>query len=639
MAPAGESSRSPAKTALFVGALGVVFGDIGTSPLYTVQTVFSPDDPHPVPETLTTIEGIVSLIFWSVTLIVTCKYVLAVMRADNNGEGGIMALISLVTRTERDSKTRTPFILAAVGVFGASLFFGDSMITPAISVLSAVEGVKVVEPSLHNLVLPATAAIIVCLFFGQRHGTEKVGRLFGPIMIVWFLTLAAMGIHGILKHPQILEALSPHHAIKFLADDPGKAFFSLGSVVLAITGAEALFADMGHFGRSAITRAWLMLVFPALILNYLGQGALLVDEGPGQITSPFFQLVPDSLTIPLVILATMATVIAAQAVISGAFSIATQAVQLGYLPRLRIVHTSAKAYGQVYVPWINWALMGAVLVLVFTFQTSARLAFAYGVAVTGTFITTTLLFSYLARRRWQKPLWLIIPLAGTVLTIECLFLASNLTKVFHGAWLPLVIGFAIFTVMTTWQKGRQLVVTRREKAEGSLDGFIEELHASKPPVVRTPGTAVFLSRGANTAPLAMRATVQHSGALHENVIVLSVDIEPIPRVPSKRRLELDDLGHAEDGIHFARVHYGYMQSTNVPHAVRLIEKAVKEVNFDPATASYFLTNVDLEPTDSKGLSRWRKELFLATAGIATDPTEYFGMPRDRTVILGSRLEF
>jgi KUP system potassium uptake protein len=636
---AGKESRTAAKTALFVGALGVVFGDIGTSPLYTVKTVFSPDDPHPVPETLTTIEGIVSLIFWSVTLIVTCKYVLAVMRADNNGEGGIMALISLVTRTERDSKTRTPFILAAVGVFGASLFFGDSMITPAISVLSAVEGMEVVEPSLDHLVLPITAAIIVGLFLGQRHGTEKVGRLFGPVMIVWFLTLAAMGIHGIALHPQILEALSPHHAIEFIGDDPSKAFFSLGAVVLAITGAEALFADMGHFGRSAITRAWLLLVFPALILNYLGQGALLVDSGPGTISSPFFELVPDALTIPLVLLATMAAVIASQAVISGAFSIATQAVQLGYLPRLGIVRTSAKEYGQVYVPWINWALMGAVLVLIFAFRSSSRLAFAYGVAVTGTFIATTLLFSYLAHRRWKKPLWLVAPLAAMVLTIECLFLASNLIKILHGAWLPLVIGIGLFTVMTTWQKGRQAVVARREKAEGGLEDFIRELHAAKPPIIRTPGTAVFLSRGADTAPLAMRATVKHNGSLHENVIVLSVDIEPIPRVPAKRRLELDDLGHSEDGIHFARVHYGYMQQTNVPHAVKLVEKAVDEVKFDPAHASYFLTDVELEPDDSKGMSRWRKELFLATASIASDPTEYFHLPSDRTVILGSRLEF
>ncbi len=639
MAKRESRPRSAAKTALFLGALGVVFGDIGTSPLYAISTVFNPDDPHPVVQTTQSVYGIISLIFWSVTLIVTFKYVLLVMRADNEGEGGIMALISLIKRTTEQGSARTKMLLAMLGVFGASLFFGDSMITPAISVLSAVEGVKVVEPSLSDFVLPITAGIIVGLFIAQRRGTEAVGRLFGPIMVVWFLTLAALGIRGITMHPQILDALSPHYGFEFLANDPAIGFFSLGSVVLAITGAEALYADMGHFGRPAITKAWLFLVFPSLILNYMGQGGLLLDRPLGSVSVPFFELAPHSLRIPMVILATMATVIAAQAVITGAYSIANQAVQLGYLPRLRIVHTSAKEYGQVYVPWINWVLMVAVLLLVFGFRTSAHLAFAYGVAVTGTFVCTTFLFSYIARHRWGWPLWRILPLSALLLTVEGTFLAANLSKVFHGAWLPLVIGAIAFTVMSTWQKGRIIVTRERERAEGSLEAFIDELHKRKPPVIRTPGTAVFLNRGKDTAPLAMRASVELNGALHENVVVLSIDTEPVPTIPPKKRLAIDDLGHSRDGITFVSVRYGYTQIPNVPLVMRSIHRAVTELTDDPKHTSFFLSKIELRSGDGKDMSRWRKELFLATARITADPTEYFQLPTHRTVTLGSRIEF
>ena len=513
------SRRATAQGALAVGALGVVFGDIGTSPLYTVQTVFNPSDPHPVAVSTESIFGIVSLIFWSVTIIVTVTYVLLVMRADNDGEGGIMALITLIRRRGVPGGRRTKIVLAALGVFGASLFFGDSVITPAISVLSAIEGVKVAAPSVAGLVVPITAAIIVGLFLVQRLGTGAVGRLFGPVMGVWFAAIGAIGVRGIAAHPEILKALSPTYALGFLVGHFPIAFFSLAAVVLAVTGAEALYADMGHFGRAPITRVWLILVFPACILSYLGQGALVLDD-PSSISSPFFLLVPGWARLPMVFLAAAATVIASQAVITGAFSVAQQAAQLGYLPRLRIAYTSEERMGQIYVPWINWMLLVSVLTLVVTFKTSAALAYAFGMAVTGTITITTLLFFYVARYQWHTPLWIVPPGAGALLTVDLLFFAANLTKLVHGAWLPLLIAIAAFTILTTWQRGRELVTRQRQRDEGPLRAFIDQLHAMKPPLQRVPGTAVFLNRGKATAPLALRANVEHNQILHEHVLIL-----------------------------------------------------------------------------------------------------------------------
>ena len=460
--PTSAKSRRAATTApsaLVLGALGVVFGDIGTSPIYTVQTVFNPSDPHPVAVSDATIFGIASLIFWSVTLIVTVTYVLLVMRADNHGEGGIMALITLIGML-RGGSARTKGLLVGLGIFGASLFLGDSMITPAISVLSAVEGLKVAEPSLAGAVVPITATIIVVLFLVQSRGTAAVGRAFGPVMLVWFFTIAACGVRGIADHPRILKALSPTYALDFFFSHFSIAFFALAAVVLAVTGAEALYADLGHFGRAPITRAWLALVFPACTLSYMGQGALILDD-PRNISSPFFLLVPDWGQWPLVILATAATVIASQAVITGAFSVAHQAVQLGYLPRLRIAYTSEETIGQIYVPWINWLLLVSVLTLVFTFESSAALAFAFGMAVTGTITITTLLFLYIARRQWGRPLWLVVAGGGFLLTVDLLFLAANATKITHGAWLPLLIAITFFTVFTTWHRGRRIVTARQ----------------------------------------------------------------------------------------------------------------------------------------------------------------------------------
>ena len=625
-------------SALTVGALGVVFGDIGTSPLYTIQTVFNPGDPHPLTATQSSVYGVISLIFWSVTLIVTVKYVLLVMRADNDGEGGILALITLIRRHQVPGSRRTTLALVGLGIFGASLFFGDSMITPAISVLSAVEGVKVAEPSLGPLVVPITAAIILVLFTSQRLGTARVGRLFGPVMIGWFAVIAACGLGGIARHPEVLKALSPTYAVGFLVGSFPTAFFSLAAVVLAITGAEALYADLGHFGRAPITRAWLILVFPACILSYLGQGALVLREPRDALANPFFLLVPQWARLPMVFLATAATVIASQAVITGAFSVAHQAVQLGYLPRLRTRHTSAAAAGQIYIPWINWLLMVSVLSLVVAFQSSSALAAAYGMAVTGTITITTLLFFYLVRHQWRRPLWQVAVGAAFFLTIELLFLTANLTKLTHGAWLPLLIGVTVFTVMTTWQRGRALVTAQRERNEGPLRAFVDELHERRPPVHRVPGTAVFLNRGRTTTPLAMRATVEHNQVLHEHVVILSIETVPVPYVSAADRLAIDSLGYTDDGITQISARFGYLEEPNVPEVLKLAEDAGLECPLEVEQASYFLSTIDVAVGRGPGMVRWRKRLFVATSAITADAADYLGVPRDRTLVIGSRID-
>ncbi|OHV32332.1 potassium transporter Kup [Pseudofrankia sp. EUN1h] len=633
----GPQGREVARLALVVGALGVVFGDIGTSPIYTLQTVFNPSDPHPVPVSRDNVFGVVSLVFWSVTIIVTVTYVLLAMRADNDGEGGIMALITLLRRPGTGRGGRTAAILAGLGIFGAALFFGDSMITPAISVLSAVEGIKIVQPSLEEAVVPATAVIIVMLFLVQRFGTAAVGRMFGPVMIVWFVTIGALGVVGISGHPAILEALSPTYAVGFLTDHFGIAFFSLAAVVLAVTGAEALYADMGHFGRPAISRAWLLLVFPACVLSYLGQGALILGD-PDKISGPFFLLAPGWARLPLVLLATAATVIAAQAVITGAYSVAAQAAELGYLPRLRVVHTSESTYGQIYVPWINWMLMVAVLTLVFAFRSSAALAFAFGMAVTGTITITTLMFFYIARWTWHPPRWLLFSGAGVLLLVDLLFVAANLTKLVHGAWLPLLIALTAFTVMTTWQRGRRIVTAQREQHEGSLRAFVDDLRTGALPAMRVAGTAVFLNRGKRTAPLALRANVEHNHVRHDHVVILSVETLPVPRVPASDRTAVDELGYTDDGITHVTARYGYMETPDVLGALRMLDPVATEGELDLAGASFFLSKIELRPGDAPTMARWRKRLFIATSHLTADAAEHFGLPRDRTVVMGSHIE-
>ncbi|MEU7476351.1 KUP/HAK/KT family potassium transporter [Lentzea sp. NPDC042327] len=628
-------AHDTARLAVVVGALGVVFGDIGTSPIYTIQTVFNPADPHPVPVDANNVYGVVSLIFWSVTIIVTVTYVLLAMRVHNDGEGGIMALITLLRRWKSKQGRKAAGTLAALGIFGAALFFGDSMITPAISVLSAVEGLKIVEPELGEFVVPITAVIIVGLFLVQRRGTAVVGRVFGPVMIAWFTAIGAAGVVGITSHPEILKALSPTYALGFFFGHFHIAFFALAAVVLAVTGAEALYADMGHFGRPAIARGWLLLVFPACVLSYMGQGALVLAD-PANISGPFFLLVPEWGRWPMVVLATAATVIASQAVITGAYSVASQAAQLGYLPRLRIAHTSESTIGQIYVPWINWVLMVSVLTLVFAFRSSAALAFAFGMAVTGTITITTTLFLFLARWKFGAPVWAIALGCVVLLGVDLLFLAANLTKLLHGAWLPLLIALTAFTVMTTWQRGRSIVTKARQNAEGSLQEFVDELRERS--LVRVPGTAVFLNRGKQTAPLALRATVEHNQVLHERVLIVSIETEPVPRVPSDRRVDVDDLGHGDDGIIHVSARFGYMETPDVPAALALLTSEQTEGTLDLDRASYFLSKIELQRGTAPTMAGWRKRLFVATSYITADAAEHFGLPRERTVIMGARIE-
>jgi KUP system potassium uptake protein len=622
---------------VILAALGVVFGDIGTSPIYTLQTVFNPGDPPPVPVAHHNVYGVVSLIFWSVMIIVTLTYVTLVMRADNNGEGGIMALITLLRRWTGRRGRRTAVMLSTLGIFGAALFFGDSMITPAISVLSAVEGITVIDPGFKDFVVPITAVIIVGLFAVQSRGTAVVGRFFGPVMILWFTAIGACGIHGIVDNPEILKALSPTYALDFMAGHFHIAFFALAAIVLSVTGAEALYADMGHFGRRAITYGWLGLVLPACTMNYFGQGALvLADEST--VAAPFFLLTPEWARIPMVLLATAATVIASQAVITGAFSVASQAARLGYLPRLRIEHTSASTIGQIYVPWINAILMVAVLILVFAFRSSAALAYAFGMAVTGTITITTTLFFYYARTRWGWPLWSVLTGGGLLLVVDLMFFAANLTKLMHGAWLPLTIAVVTFTVMTTWQKGRRIVTRAREKAEGPLREFVGGLVAQDPPLVRIPGTAIYLNRAPETAPLAMRAIVEHNHVLAAHVIILTVETDNVPRLPDSERMTHDDLGYTQDGIVHVAARFGYMERPDVPRALALLSPEETEGPIDLDKASYFLSKLDLCLGDAPTMSPWRKRLFIATSHITADAAGHFSLPLGRTVVVGSRIE-
>ena len=613
----------------------MVYGDIGTSPLYAVQTVFSGSAIRPVAVEETSIYGVVSLIFWTVTVMVSVMYLILFMRADNEGEGGLLSLVALLQRRPLSGKLL--IVLSTLAVFGAALFFGDSMITPAISVLSAMEGLEIIDPGLESIVVPGAVAILVVLFAFQRKGTAKVGRFFGPIMLVWFIAIALCGIRGIAKHPEVLQALSPHWAIRYFAEEPLTAFLSLGGVVLAITGAEALYADMGHFGREPIRRAWFLLVFPALILNYLGQGAFLIDDPSGS-TNPFFLLVPEWAQIPMVALATMATIIASQAVISGAFSVARQATRLGYLPRLRVIHTSGKSEGQIYLPFVNWLLMGAVLALVIGFQSSEKLAAAYGVAVIGTIaITTTLFFIYESTRHGRGPR-VLLP-AAFFLGYVLAFLLANLIKVEEGGWLPIGIGLVIFTVLTTWRRGRDLADASRSKVERPLQEFVDALHAKEIPVKRVPGCAVFLSRGEGTTPLALRANVDHNHSLHEHVIILTLKTPPVARVRPEDRIEVSDLGFRDDGISHVTATFGYDDTASLPEILRLAqEDGLEGGRIDVDSVSFFVSAPELRITDSPGMAAWRKHLFVATTRLTSDPIEFFDLPRGRTVSMGAEID-
>ncbi len=613
----------------------MVFGDIGTSPLYALQTVFSVDH-GAVRADHVGVYGVISLVFWAITAIVSIKYVTFIMRADNDGEGGIMALIALVQSVALRGRMAKA-ALVALGIFGASLFYGDGMITPAISVLSAVEGLQVAAPALESLVVPITLGVLAALFFIQRYGTGAVGRLFGPVMGVWFTILAVAGLVEVVKAPAILKALSPSYGVAFLFEHGGTAFIALGSVVLAVTGAEALYADMGHFGRAPIRRAWFAFVFPALTLNYLGQGALILAS-PKAIENPFFLLIPHWARIPMVLLATLATVIASQAVISGAFSVTRQAVQLGFLPRLTIHHTSKDEVGQVYAPAVNWGIFAAVVALVIGFGSSKNLASAYGIAVTGTLAIDTILFFVVVRTHWRKPLWLVLLGAAGFLTVDLTFFSANLSKVLHGGWFPLLIALLVFIVLTTWQKGREIVTANRREEEGPLRPFVDELHEKQPQVYRVPGTAVFLNANIETTPLALRANVEHNHALHESVVIMSLQTEKVPHVDASERITIDDLGYGDDGITHVSARFGFQDQPDVPATLRLAADRGLESHVDCDGCSYFLSRITIVRTEAEGMARWRKQLFIAIARNSADPVEYFALPLDRTVTLGSQID-
>ena len=627
----GRSPKQAAMTTLVIAALGVVFGDIGTSPLYSLQTVFSLDH-NKVQATPGDVYGVISLVFWSITLIVSVKYVTIIMRADNHGEGGVLALAALIRRMAgpRSVVTVRVILLALVG---ASLFYGDSVITPAISVLSAVEGLKVSAPSLADLVVPIAITILTILFVSQRFGTHRIGSLFGPVMALWFVTIGVAGLAHVLPHPDIVKGLSPSYAAAFVAERPFVAFIALGAVVLCITGAEALYADMGHFGRPPIRRAWFFLVFPALTFNYLGQGSLILGD-PSATSSPFFLLLPGWARIPMVVLA---TVIASQAVISGAFSVSRQAVQLGLLPPLRIRQTSEHEAGQVYLPAVNWALFAGVLVLIVVFRSSERLATAYGIAVTGALLVDTALLVVVARRRWQWRPWQLVLAAVVFGGIELSFLAANLTKVLSGGWLPLLIATTVFLIMTTWRKGREITVQNRAAAEGPLQDFIEKVR--KHQITRVRGIGVFPHPTKDTTPLALRANVEHNHVLHKHVLIVSARPEGVPHVKPDDQLVVDDLGYDDDGIMHLTVRYGFFDSPDLPAAV---EKAAADglipFHVDIDDVSYFLSRGALRRTDGAGMSRWRKQLFIVLAHNAGDPAEIFGLPRNQTVIMGSDVD-
>ncbi len=624
------------RAVLALGALGVVYGDIGTSPLYTEQVIFGSyrATSHVTPAN---VYGIASLIFWALMVVVSIKYAGFIMRAHNRGDGGIMALTALLKR----SQVAHTALLVTLGIFGASLFFGDGIITPAISVLGSIQGVKVATPALAHLVVPVSVAILLGLFVLQRFGSGTIGWLFGPVILVWFTVIGVLGLSEVLKDPAVIQGLSPSWGVRFMIDHGVAGYLVLGGVVLAVTGAEALYADRGHFGAGAIRLGWFCLALPALMLNYLGQGAFILHhpnlaQDPSSF-NPFYQMAPRWALWPLVILAAVATVIASQAAISGSFSVAKQAVQLGFLPRLKVLHTST-VEGQIYVPIVNWGLCIGVIALTLVFRSADKLGDIYGVAVTGTFILNTVLFLAVARLLWRSSKLRLAPIAALFLTVEVAFFSSNIAKVSHGAWLSLAIGVVISILMITWRKGRERVTANRSEQEGPLKEFLEELHAADPPIARVPGTAVFLNQGDTTTPLALRTEVEHSHTLHEKVVIVSVDTVSIPAIDSGDQFSVKTLGHGLCKLTHVTVRYGYRNRPDVPEALRLARKqGLLERNLDLEHASYFLSHITITPNGPGGMRRWRKKLFVAMARNAASPIEHFGLPSERTVIMGSQV--
>lgn len=618
----GHGQGSLAKLA--VGAIGVVFGDIGTSPLYALRDTFAGH--HPLPLDLLHVFGIISLMFWSMMIIVTFKYVTVIMRADNKGEGGSLALLALINQHTDGKRWGRGIIL--LGVFATALFYGDSMITPAVSVMGAIEGVAVYQPNMHRLIVPLVVAILIGLFFIQSRGTARVATFFGPIMLVYFATISVLGVISIAQYPGVMVALSPHYAVTMFIADPFRGFLAMGAAVLAVTGAEALYADMGHFGRSPIRVSWLVFVLPSLVLNYLGQASLLI-RNPAALESPFYFLAPEWFQWPLLLIASLAAVIASQAVISGAFSVTQQAIQLGFIPRMTIKHTSTAA-GQIYIPVINWALMIAVILLVLVFQRSSNLTAAYGIAVTGAMLIDNFLLAVVLFKLWQWKAPAAIAMLAVFFTIDAAYLGANMTKIPDGGWVPLVMGVAIFTLLTTWSRGRALM--RANMAEGTipLDVFTKSAHSS---AARVSGTAIFMASTAAGVPSALLHNIKHNKVLHERVVILTVSIEDVPFVDAGERYSVKDFGN---GFYRLTLRFGFLEETDVPAALGKVDMCGEPFNM--MKTSFFLSRQTLLPSEKPGMALWREKLFAWMLRNAASAMEFFRLPTNRVVELGSQLK-
>ncbi len=623
-----EKPKGKYLASLSLAALGVVYGDLGTSPLYSLRECFYGE--HAISPTPDNVLGVLSLIFWSLIIVVSIKYLVFVLRADNHGEGGILSLAALTTPI-KPSRHSEKWILIALGVFGAALLYGDGIITPAISVLSAVEGLSIATPLFTPYIVPITIIILIGLFFLQSRGTSGIGKIFGPVMVVWFITLAVLGIAQIFHYPHVFIAINPLQGIDFFIRNGWQSFVVLGSVVLALTGAEVLYADMGHFGTRPIRLVWFTLVLPSLVLNYFGQGALLL-ENQGHSENPFYGLTPSWALIPMVILSTMATIIASQAVISGAFSLTMQAVQLGFIPRLKINHTSSKEYGQIYLPSVNWALMIGCIAIVLGFESSSSLASAYGVAVTSTMVITTILFYVVARSRWN---WGFLPTTALCLfflIIDLSFFGGNIIKVFDGGWFPLLLAAAVFAVMMTWKRGRSILQRRIQKETQPLEGFLQDI--SKQKIHRVPGIAVFMNGNATRTPPALLHNIEHNKILHESVLFVTVKTRSIPYVDPGERIKFESMGK---GISRMKIYYGYMEEPNIPRVLADVKHP--GFVFDPNDTTYFLGQETIISTKkTSGMARWREKLFSILSKNARSATSYFGIPADRVVELGEHFE-
>jgi KUP system potassium uptake protein len=627
MPPAAGDAPRKGSSSVIIAAIGVVFGDIGTSPLYTIREAFGPV--YGLRATDANVLGILSMVFWSLILIVTIKYVSIVMRADNRGEGGIMALMALAQRS-LPLASETAYVIGILGIFGAALFLGEGVITPAISVLSAVEGLEIAAPGLSHYVLPISIGVLVGLFLFQRKGTEHVGKVFGPVMVLWFTSLALWGVLGIAAAPRVLAAVNPLSALDFVLHHRGHAFFVLGAVVLAVTGAEALTADMGHFGRKPIQRAWLWFVFPALVLNYFGQGALLL-ENPSAASNPFYKLVPSWALVPMILLSTAAAVIASQAVISGAFSVARHGMQLGFLPRLAVVHTSESTIGQVYVPMINRLLLLVVVGLVLGFGSSSALAAAYGVSVAGTMLITSVLLLVVARHRWHLSLRVMVPVGALFLLIDALFLGANLVKFADGGWFPLALGILIFTLMRTWRRGRLLLVEELRKESPRIESVVAELAARQLP--RVPGTAVFLTADSGSVPHALLQNLRHNKVLHRRNVLLTVETVQQPRADEDERVTVRPAG---DGFWRVSVRFGFMEDPDVPRALEAL--SIDGAELVSRDTTYFASRETLVARKRGGMPPWRDKLFLLLSRNTVSATEFFRIPGSRLVELGTQVE-